>query len=325
MEQVLENIYRIEIPLPKNPLKALYSYLVVGDKRNLLIDTGFNHPECEKAMRNALDAIGISMDDTDIFLTHLHADHTGLTSKLMTPTTKVYIEPGEGRTVNAFLTHEYWAELLKFQDYMGMPKNVQLERNIHPAHKYCNDFAIDFVSIQEGDVLTVGKYRFEAVDLAGHTPGQLGLWDAAQGLLISGDHILAKITPNIGLWDFKTDYLGLFMDNLRKVRNMPVKILLSAHRQPVENVNQRIDELLKHHENRLNEACEILMTGEKCVYDVSREMKWDYGGGDFEAFPAMQKWFAAMEVFAHLEHLYRTGRVLRKVKKEVYIYYLPSV
>ena len=115
------------------------------------------------------------------------------------------------------------------------------------------------------------------------------------------------------------------MDNLRKVRNMPVKILLSAHRQPVENVNQRIDELLKHHENRLNEACEILMTGEKCVYDVSREMKWDYGGGDFEAFPAMQKWFAAMEVFAHLEHLYRTGRVLRKVKKEVYIYYLPSV
>lgn len=318
----MDQIYRIQIPLPKSPLKVLNSYLIVGEDRNLLVDTGFNHPVCEQAMREALEEIGVSMDNTDIFLTHLHADHTGLTSKLMKPNTKVYIEHGEGECVNGFLTDTYWDDLLKYQDYMGVPKSIQLARNLHPAHMYRNDQSIDFIDVCAGDIFVVGNYRFEAIDLAGHTPGQLGLWDAEKGVLISADHILAKISPNIGLWDFKADYLGVFMKNLHKVKNMPVKILLSAHRQQIENVNQRIDELLLHHENRLNEACEILAQGEKCVYDVSRLMKWDYSGGDFDSFPPMQKWFASMEVFAHLEHLYRIGRAKRKIVGEVYRYCL---
>ena len=42
IECILPNIYRIEIPLPKNPLKALNSYLIKDPRRNLLVDTGFN-------------------------------------------------------------------------------------------------------------------------------------------------------------------------------------------------------------------------------------------------------------------------------------------
>ena len=316
----MDHIYRIQIPLPNSPLKVLNSYLIRGEDRNLLIDTGFNHPDCEKAMQKAFEEIGVCMDNTDIFLTHLHVDHTGLTSKLMKPYTKVYIEPREGACVNGFLCDTYWENLLKYQDYMGVPKHLQLSRNLHPAYRYCNDRIIDFTDVHIGDIFEVGNYRLEAIDLAGHTPGQLGLWDAEKGLLISADHILAKITPNIGLWDFHADYLGIFMKNLHKVKEMPVRTLLSAHRQPIEDINQRIDELLLHHEQRLNEVCQILSEGEKCVYDVSRLMKWDYKGGDFDDFPPMQKWFASMEVFAHLEHLYRTGRAKRKIIGEVYTY-----
>ena len=76
--EVMKDIFRLEVPLPKSPLKALNSYLIRGKDRSLLIDTGFNRPECGEALRKELEALNVRMEETDIYLTHLHSDHTGL-------------------------------------------------------------------------------------------------------------------------------------------------------------------------------------------------------------------------------------------------------
>lgn len=72
------DIYRIEVPLPNNPLRYLNSYVVRGRDRFLVIDTGFNRPECREALFTGLDSLRVDLARTDLFLTHLHADHTGL-------------------------------------------------------------------------------------------------------------------------------------------------------------------------------------------------------------------------------------------------------
>jgi glyoxylase-like metal-dependent hydrolase (beta-lactamase superfamily II) len=77
-EKILPDIYRIEVPLPKSPLKALNSYLVKGDGRYLLIDTGLNRKECKQALFSGLDELHVDLTKTDIFITHLHSDHMGL-------------------------------------------------------------------------------------------------------------------------------------------------------------------------------------------------------------------------------------------------------
>jgi len=51
IDEVYRDIYRIEIPLPRNPLRIVNAYLVNGEDRNLLIDTGMNRPESIEAMR----------------------------------------------------------------------------------------------------------------------------------------------------------------------------------------------------------------------------------------------------------------------------------
>ena len=83
IEEILPNLYRIEIPLPRNPLKYLNSYLIKGRERNLLIDTGFNQEECKTAMFEGLGKLEVNLEETDLFVTHLHADHTGLVSALL--------------------------------------------------------------------------------------------------------------------------------------------------------------------------------------------------------------------------------------------------
>ena len=54
MKEIIPNIYSIPVPLPNNPLKELNAYLIKGPDRSLLIDTGFNLPECWRPWREAL-------------------------------------------------------------------------------------------------------------------------------------------------------------------------------------------------------------------------------------------------------------------------------
>ena len=93
----MKGIYRLEIPLPGSPLKAVNSYVIKGRERNLIIDTGMRRKECLDAMRAGLDALDISLPDTDFFITHFHADHLGLVSDLATETA-VYLPERAGRS-----------------------------------------------------------------------------------------------------------------------------------------------------------------------------------------------------------------------------------
>ena len=73
--EVTKNIYKKVVPLPNNPLREINVYFVLGEK-NLMIDTGFNRPECEEALKNAVAELGI--EEYDVFISHLHSDHCGL-------------------------------------------------------------------------------------------------------------------------------------------------------------------------------------------------------------------------------------------------------
>lgn len=86
-EELFHNFYRLDVPLPHNPLKNLNSYFLRGQNgaRSLLIDTGFRQDACRSAMQEQLASIGADLDHTDIFLTHLHSDHAGLAPELIRP------------------------------------------------------------------------------------------------------------------------------------------------------------------------------------------------------------------------------------------------
>jgi len=160
------------------------------------------------------------------------------------------------------------------------------------------------------------------VDLAGHSPGQMGLYEKEKGWFFVGDHILGKITPNITHWRDEFDALGTYMKNLKKVRAMEVTRLLSAHRFLVDDHRERVDQLLAHHDRRLAEVMRLLGEGRETAFDVAAGMTWDFGGGVFLNFPLTQQWFAAGEAMAHLEHLRHTGKVTRTEEGVLLKYHL---
>ncbi len=108
------------------------------------------------------------------------------------------------------------------------------------------------------------------------------------------------------------DSLQVFMDNLEKVKGMDIKILYSAHRDMIENPIKRIDEILIHHKNRLDEVINIIGSESKTAYEIAQKMTWDYSDGDFNNFAPQQVWFAVSEALAHVEHL-RHKNILEKI------------
>ncbi len=317
--EVYPNIYRHEIPLPGNPLKAIHSYFILSENRNLIIDTGFNMKECKDAFMEGINKLKIDLNKTDLLITHLHSDHSGLAAVLNKEGVNVYAGKIDGKMINDMSVDEYWK---RFEEYAVMFDLVKdnIIFDDHPGYKYCPKEEIEFINLVEGDVINVGDYSFEILDIPGHTPGHIGLYDRNHRIFFGGDHILDKITPNIAFWGFEQDILSVYFDSLRKVHEYDINHLFSAHRNIVKNHKKRIDELLEHHEDRLNEIKEIIKDRKMTVRDVASKMHWSVRCNIWEDFPNPQKWFASGEAMSHLEHLAYIGEV-EKTRDKGILYY----
>ncbi|MDR1603483.1 MAG: MBL fold metallo-hydrolase [Gracilibacteraceae bacterium] len=323
IEAIFPGLYRIEIPLPGNPLKMLNSYFIRGDGRGLIIDTGFNRRECREAYDAAIRELNIDMRRTDIFITHLHGDHSGLVSYLSAPETKVwggdYYLQASARG-NAGPQWSYFADLIKQSGLSA--ENITLQD--HPGYKFASEPFDRIEVVRNGDRIDVGDYHFQCLETSGHAPDHLCLYEADKKILLCGDHILAKITPNITVWGapwgIERDFLGEYLDNLKKSAELEIDLLLPGHRAVIRDHRRRIGELLEHHDRRLNNILALIGDTRMNGAQVASQMDWDLTFKTWADFPPAQKIFATGEALAHLTHLTFTGRLQTELRDGV-VYY----
>ena len=319
VEEILPNLYRIEVPLPQSPLKALNSYLIKGQGRFLVIDTGMNRDECLREMVSGLERLNVDLRKTDFFITHLHADHLGLVANLATSTSKVYFNQKEASMVNAERSdrEKRWEEIQTVYLSNGFPED-ELKRaaESHPARRYGLKRRLDFSIIKEGDIIQIGDYSFECIETPGHSPGHMCLYEASKNILISGDHVLFDITPNITFWLGMENSLKDYLASLEKIYALDVDVVLPGHRNIWNNHRKRIEELHEHHYARANEILSALKGGQKNTFQVAPYVTWDIDCSSWELFPPPQKWFAFGETLAHLMYLEQKGMIQRKTTKE---------
>ncbi|ADI01267.1 MBL fold metallo-hydrolase [Syntrophothermus lipocalidus] len=321
IEELQKGLYRVEIPLPGNPLKSVNGYFIRGTDRNLLIDTGFNHNACQVAVQRAMEELGFSMDDTDIFVTHVHADHSGLTGFLVRPETVVY-------------TGEYTAWLYQTRDFTTYFDNITQQSGLlewvtddtldNLGYTYMSQPFNNVCVVHDGTHIKVGEYDLRCVVTSGHAPDHVCLYGEGKGLLFSGDHILGTITPNNTIWEApwttQRDYLGEYLESLEKVDALDVKLVFPGHGAALTDCHKRIQELMLHHRVRLKEILGILADRFMTATEVASKMTWDMEYETWEEVPITQKVFAVGEALSHLTHLVFRG-VISKCLQDGVIYY----
>ena len=315
-------IYRIPVPLPDNPLRDLNSYVIRTPERALIIDTGFNRPECREALLGGLKELRLDWSGAALFLTHLHSDHTGLVWDFVMRNVPVYmgraeyqyltvLNSGEARTVDDIFLREGFP-----------PEQLELQNQSNQGVRYASKAGFPVEEVEDGDAIPMGGLELRAIWTPGHTPGHMALYLPGEQLLFTGDHILFDITPNISIWPGIPNALSDFIASLRKIRALPLRGGFPAHRSAGTDIKARIDQLIDHHGWRLDEIYQATVHRPgSTAYEIAGHITWSVRGRSWEQFPPHQKWFAMGETLAHLDYLAGRGQLLRSCTDGIARYY----
>ena len=320
LTNIASDIYQLRLPLPF-ALNHVNVYLLHGQSGWTILDCGINWDKGRNTWHYAFETLGISGANIEkIIITHVHPDHFGLAGWLY------QLAKDAGRDIGLYLSpredkqmQSVWrGERMDFSQWMqdnGMPD--EMANAVSDSMDNTFDMTLPhpplFQHIEAGTKLQMGSRDFMPYHAPGHSDGQLIFYDESDKLLLSGDHVLMKITPNIGLWrDTDPDPLGQFMDSIRSLRRLDVRLALPGHRRLIEDWSGRIDELLLHHEHRLACVIDALEAGNHTPFAVASRIF------ETERFSFHEWRFAIAETLAHLEYLRVEGTITQEDEAQIF-------
>ena len=174
-----------------------------------------------------------------------------------------------------------------------------------------------------GELLDFGLYRFEVLWTPGHSPGHVCFLERTQRVILTGDHVLPTITPNVSLHPQQMgNPLGDYLASLQRLEPLEVDDVLPAHEHEFKDLGHRLQEIVAHHDERLDEMVAIIGSEAKTGYEVASSVVW--ATGTFDTFSHWMRRAALSETLAHLEYAVQEGR-LRQLREDGVVRYEQAV
>ena len=309
-------IHPITMPMPF-ALAHVHAYALETNDGWALIDAGFpSHAALAIFERELTRIVGDLARIRAVVVSHFHPDHSGLAGWLQQQSgAKVYIHErdwqrrAEMRRRDAEVIGEGAAGGGDLLDET-LDDDPAGEQVFDVFRRQMDDLPLPEPSptLVRGDTaIEVGGRALRLLWTPGHTPGHLCVADPAENVLFSGDHILGRITPHIGMWVADgTSPLHEFEDSLRKVASMDFGTVLPAHEAVVDRPAERIAEILAHHVERRASAVAAIESGQTGLTGIAARVFAKRWG------EPMQRAFATAETLAHLEALVADGALARE-------------
>ncbi len=315
--QLAPDLYRIPLPLPDLGLRAVNVYALVTAAGLVLIDSGQATDDARTALEAGLaDLDRKPADVAAVFTTHMHVDHytQGVRMRREHP---LDLRVGEHEQPSLEQTLSAPAQLPPTQANAllraGGGELLGWYRTFWGGGASMRElYELPGAWLHDGEVLTAGERRLEAIHTPGHTRGHLVFHDPDAAVMFTGDHVLPKITPSIGFEPVRGERpLADFMTSLHRVRSGPDAVLLPAHGPVAPSVHARVDELLEHHEHRLAVAQALVGAGASTGYETAQRMTWTRRERRFDELDPFNRLLAVQETLAHLDVLADQGRITR--------------
>ncbi len=322
--EVIPGIFQLKVPIPNSPLGWVLPYLIPGEDGYTLVDSGWNTPEAFAALEQELTDLGLGFHDLKrLLVTHVHPDHYGLAGRIKEACgAQVIIHQRERDFIRSRYRHpeQLLERMATWLTEHGVPDEEleDLRSSSMPMRDYVVPAEPDAV-VWGGETMDFGEFKFEIFWTPGHSPGHICFLERQKRFILTGDHVLPTITPNVSLHPQQTgNPLGDYIASLQRLEPLDVDDVLPAHEYTFKDLRGRLSEIVQHHDERLDEMLAIIGEGRATGYDVASTIVWTTGR--YEDFSFWMRRAAISETLAHLEYALYEGR-LRQVREDGVIYY----
>jgi glyoxylase-like metal-dependent hydrolase (beta-lactamase superfamily II) len=303
-------IHRLALPTPF--LVGRVNCYLIEDDPLTLVDTGPNSGKSLDELQRALATHGHAIEDLElIIITHQHMDHVGLLEILAR---RSGAEVAAYHTLSGYLK-SFSASATADDEYSqaimrrhGVPEDlVTVLGTVGAAFRAFGSSGVVTRELRDGDQLELRDRGFRIFHRPGHSPSDTIFWDEHRGILLAGDHLLAHISSNPlvsrplegGDSGVRAKALIDYIDSMRATRELPAKLVLSGHGDPIVDHVSLIDERFRMHERRARKIRRILDRGPMSAYEIALAMWGNVA--------VTQAYLTLSEVLGHLDLLERDG------------------
>jgi glyoxylase-like metal-dependent hydrolase (beta-lactamase superfamily II) len=316
-------IHAIALPTPF--LVGRVNCYLIEDEPLTLIDTGPNSGKTLDGLERALDARGHRIEDLElIVITHQHMDHLGLLEILARRSGAQVaaldvLGPYLATFSRSAAADDAFAQAIMRRH--GVPDDLAtVLGSLTAALRAFGSSGQVTRELSDGDSLALRDRTLRIFHRPGHSPSDTVLWDEERGILIAGDHLLARISSNplvsrplredpgappagsAQAARSRPQALVQYMESMRATRELPARLVLPGHGQPIVDHAELIDERLRMHRRRAARILQILDGEPLSAYEIATRMWGNVA--------VTQAYLTLSEVLGHLDLLRAASQVV---------------
>ncbi len=318
--EITDQIKWVRTPLPLS-LDHINCYLIKDVNGWCIVDTGMN---AEVTRDHWLDIIETHLGNepiTRVIVTHQHPDHVGLAGWLCRQF-NAQLWMSESEYVHSRMWY-YAKQAEPYWEVQQFFKRTAMDQRTLDGLVKFNTFTDSvyemptcYHRLADGQQFSIGDYQWQAITTRGHSPEHLSLYCAELDLYISGDQVLPKITSNVSITSYCPDASPLtdWLQAHDKIQALvPDSVLvLPAHEKPFLGLHERLNAVVAHHEDRLNQLLGLCKKPQNAQALTNQlfDRKLD----------SFQNYLAVGECLAHLHYLMEQGKIERMLDEETYLF-----
>jgi len=306
-------IHRLAIPTPF-AVGRVNCYLI-DDEPLTLVDAGPNSGRALDELEHAVEAHGKAIDDIElVIVTHQHIDHIGLVE---------IVASRSGAEVAAIdaavpFISDYSERAAADDEFSGQimlrhgisPDVVQALQSVSSAFRAWGAKVTVTRELHEGDTIEMRDRTLEVHFRPGHSPSDTVFYDGRRRQLIAADHLIRHISSNPLITRGPDDEgdpakrpqsLVMYLESLRKTRDMDIDLVLPGHGDPIDDHRTLIDERFKLHDRRAEKIHGLIAERPRSAYEIAQAL---WGN-----IAVTQAYLTLSEVLGHTDLLLNAGRV----------------
>jgi glyoxylase-like metal-dependent hydrolase (beta-lactamase superfamily II) len=307
-ERALPGVFRLRLPLPWPGVPHCNAWAVRAGDGFVLFDTGMHQPDSFSNLEGALAMCGLRLEQLSLVVcTHAHSDHYGQAATLVERTgCELWMHPNhEHMTRMAEDPEAVYARRIEVARQSGVPEEP-LRR--YASHLSSRESGIAGViepdrDLVDGVLIASDLGDWVTYETPGHAPSHVCLFQPERRLLISGDHLLGRISLYFD-YGYTPDPVGEFLSSLDVVQGLRARLCLAGHGRTFADVHAHIEGNRKLVGERLARVLEAVSREPLTAFDVVPHV---YG----DSLSQQNAHWLLSKILAYLTHLQASGQVRR--------------